>query len=153
MRRFAALAVLFGVFVSVTAAQAEVTTNQDVPYSLTDFVPCANGGQGEWVTLTGNLHDKVAVTIKANQFSATFTDNPQDVTGTGATTGDKYHATGVTQYKFSGTVGYEETFINNFHLIGQGPGNNLLAHATFHITVNANGDTTVVADHFSTACR
>jgi hypothetical protein len=47
----------------------------------------------------------------------------------------------------------EETFVNNFRIIGQGPGNNFLVHEVFHITFNANGSITAFVDKFSVDCR
>jgi hypothetical protein len=43
--------------------------------------------------------------------------------------------------------------VNNFRIIGQGPGNNYLVHETEHIIFNANGTLTVFHDNFSAACR
>ena len=43
--------------------------------------------------------------------------------------------------------------MNDFRWIGPGPDNNLLIHEVFHITVNANGDTTVTFDNFSVDCK
>jgi len=142
-----------GAFASVSAAQAAVITNQNIPIDISVFVPCANGGAGEVVDLSGTLHDMFAVTVNGNHFSAKVHDNPQGITGTGETTGDKYQGTGVTQQQLSGNVGEETTFINNFRIVGQGPGNNFLVHETFHVTVNANGDVTASVDNFSVACR
>jgi hypothetical protein len=73
--------------------------------------------------------------------------------GIGQTTGDKYQATGVTQDQFNAKVGVEETFINDFRIIGQGNGNNFLIHETFHITINANEIPTASVDNFSVDCR
>ena len=44
---------------------------------------------------------------------------------------------------------WEETYINNFRIIGQDPDNNYLVHETFHVTVNANGELTAFVDNFS----
>ena len=79
---------------------------------------------------------------------------PQGLQGTGVVTGDSYNATGVTQDTTTvGTVGSTFSFVNNFRMIGQGPGNNFLVHENFHVTVNANGDVTVVHDNFSIDCK
>jgi hypothetical protein len=47
----------------------------------------------------------------------------------------------------------EFTFINNFRIIGQRDGNNLLVHQTVHVTVNANGDVTTIVDNQSIDCQ
>ena len=62
----------------------------------------------------------------------------------------------VTQDEFSGSLvngQFEETFVNNFRIIGQGPGNNFLIHENAHLTINANGDVTVTHDNFSAVCK
>src|SRR5437870_11727085 len=48
---------------------------------------------------------------------------------------------------------WEETFVNNFRIIGQARGNNFLIHENFHITINANGRVTAFVDNFSVDCR
>ena len=81
---------------------------------------------------------------------------PQGLTGTGSVTGDKYQATGVTQSMFSGSLvngQYQSTYVNNFRIIGQGPGNNYLVQEIAHFTINANGTLTVYFDNFSADCK
>jgi hypothetical protein len=87
---------------------------------------------------------------------ATITFQPQGISGTGETTGAKYQATGVTQQSFKNSLQNGQanlTFVNNFRIIGQGPENNFLVHETLHITINANGTTTVSHDNFSVDCK
>src|SRR5205823_4137988 len=120
MKRFMVLIALAvaGALGAATAAQAEVVSNTTFPINLSVFVPCANGGAGEVVDLSGSLHDLVTATINGNHVSGKFHDNPQGVTGTGETTGAKYQGTGVTQSEFSGSLTngqFETTFVNNFH--------------------------------------
>jgi hypothetical protein len=50
-------------------------------------------------------------------------------------------------------VGVTDNFINNFKLIGPGPGNNLLIHEDIHVTINANGTLTATHDHFTAECK
>ena len=47
----------------------------------------------------------------------------------------------------------ENTFVNNFHLISQGPAGNLLVHIVSHQTVNANGQVTSDIEKISIECR
>jgi hypothetical protein len=70
-------------------------------------------------------------------------------------TGDKYQGTGVTQSHTNDHAGlaFETTFVNNFRIIGQESGNNLLVHATVHVTVNANGDMTANVLNTSVECQ
>ena len=143
---------------SVTARAITSTTNLSVPTEIVVFIPCANGGAGEFVLLTGDLHVLFHTTI-SNSGRITIKQHfqPQGISGVGETTGDKYQATGVTQQKvtFDGITGFpfNTTFVNNFRIIGQGPGNNFLVHETFHVTINANGVLTAETDNLKIECK
>lgn len=133
--------------------QAATDQNNFFSIDILVFVPCADAGAGEYVELTGELHDLFHVTANANGFHIKGHDNPQGVSGTGLTTGVKYQATGVTQFEQNMTVGAQYTSINNFRIIGQGPGNNYLVHDNFHMTINLHGEVTSYHDNFSVECK
>jgi hypothetical protein len=135
------------------APASTFTVSTVFPIDLIVFVPCANGGAGEDVALSGNLHDLFHITINANSLHVKTHDQPQGISGTGLVSGDKYQATGVTQDEFNTSFGVEETFINNFRIIGQGNGNNFLVHENFHITINANGTVTSFHDNVTVDCK
>jgi hypothetical protein len=117
-------------------------------------VYCADGGAGEDLLLSGNLNVVMHTTIGPNGgITSTYHFNPQGVVGVGLTTGDIYRGTGVSQGVYTGQVGETVTEIENFRLIGPGPGNNLLVHETFHFTVNANGELTSFVDNYSVECK
>ena len=78
---------------------------------------------------------------------------PQDLSGVGQITGDKYQGTGVSHWHSNVKVGENYTLVENFRIIGQGSGNNYLVHITFHFTVNANGILTVWVDNFREECK
>jgi hypothetical protein len=137
-------------------ANAAAQENDTTEINLTVFIPCAAGGTGETVDLTGTLHTLITFTIDGNTVSGFFHFQPQGISGTGETTGAKYQATGVTQEGFKNSLQNgqaNETFVNNFRLIGQGPGNNFLVHETLHFTINADGAVTVSHDNFSADCK
>jgi hypothetical protein len=137
-------------------AQAEIQANESIDISLVVFVPCANGGAGELVFLEGPLHVSISYTINGNNVSIKSHSQPQGISGVGQTTGDTYHATGVTHDNFKGSFNngqLNETFVNNFRIIGQGPDNNFTVHENFHLTINANGDLTSFHDNFSADCK
>lgn len=69
--------------------------NRSVPFVVSEFVPCAAGGQGEWVTVEGSLHESWTFHTDASGTShASAHVNPQGLTGTGWTTGERYNAVG-----------------------------------------------------------
>jgi hypothetical protein len=139
----------------ITPANAAVQVNDTTVISLTVFIPCAAGGAGEVVDLNGPLHTLISFTINGSNVSGYFHFQPQGISGTGETTGVKYQATGITQESFKNSLQNGQanfTFVNNFRIIGQGPGNNFLVHETLHFTVNADGTLTVFHDNFSISC-
>ena len=102
-------------------AASTFTDNFVDPLDQLVFIPCANGGVGEDVELTGGLHVLVHTTLTSDSnfvFKEHF--QPQGVTGIGSVTGDTYHGTGVSQdLTHNGHVGQTFTLINNFRIIGQ----------------------------------
>ena len=138
-------------------ANAAKQLNDTSEINLTVFVPCAARGAGELVDLSGPLHTLITFNINGDNVSGTAHFQPQGLSGTGETTDDKYQATGVTKdtsFKVSFRNGQaQQTFVNNFRLIGTGPGNNLLVQEEAHITINANGAVTVLHDNLSVACK
>ena len=136
------------------AKATTVTTNVKYPVVWIEYVPCAMGGAGEMIVLSGDLHVLFHTTLDdTGGFHIKMHTQPQGLSGTGQTSGDKYQGTGVTQYSFNGKVGETYTFVNNYRMIGQGPGNNLLVHQNVHITINANGDMTAEVDNIKVDCK
>ena len=150
-------AILFTFVPGALFAQALViTTSEFIPFDQLAFVPCANGGAGELVLIEGTLHVLTHVTINGNEANIKEQFQPQGATGVGLTSGDTYQAVGGT--KFHDTIpltGGAQTFtlVNNFRLIGPGPGNNFQVHQNVHVTVNANGEVTTEIDNSSAECN
>ena len=133
-------------------ARAEVITNDKIPVVIGVIIPCS----GDVVLLTGNLHVLITTEVDANggiHLKSHF--QPQGISGIGAPSGDKYQGTGVTQAhtNIHPNGAFEDTFVNNYRIIGQGKGNNLLLHTTIHVTVNANGDVTANVLNASAECK
>lgn len=148
----AALALAIG----AAPASAEVTENAKIPVEIDIEIPCANGGAGEEVLLTGNLHVQTSYVINGNVVRGRFHDQPEGVSGYGSVSGDRYEATGVSQGEFKSSLHNGQaivSFINNFRIIGQGPGNNYLVHENIHLIINANGDHTTVVDGVEADCK
>jgi hypothetical protein len=129
-------------------AHAEVTTNEKIPFDMT-FGFVDNDGNPHLLHLTGYLHVLSAYTLdKAGGFHLKVHSQPEGVSGEDLITGAKYQGTGVTQWEQNGKIGTEYTYINNFRLIGQGNAPNYLIHATYHYTINANGEQTAFVDNY-----
>ena len=130
-----------------------LTSSQVVNFGAAAFVACALDGAGETVTISGSLHVVSHTTVNDAGHVLIMTHfQPQGITGTGSVSGDRYRATGVTRSTFRGRVGESDTYVNNFLLIGPGPNNNYTVHETFHFTINANGELTVVTGDLRIDC-
>lgn len=133
---------------SLAFAAVATTTVEDIPLVINAFIPCT----GDVVLLEGTLHTVFHTTFNDNNFVSKYHFSPQQLTGVSAMTGAQYQGTGVTQGTTTGSFvngQYSDTYVNNFRMIGQGPGNNYLVHSTIHVTFNANGD--ITADHENTS--
>jgi hypothetical protein len=141
--------------VGLVSATAEVDTNVEMDFSgFTAFVPCADGGNGEEVVFQGNLHILVSVTFDAKGgFHANSHYQPQGLCGEGQSTGDEYHATGVTQEHFNGKVGSSYVYLNTFRLVGPGQNNDYIVRQALHFMVNSDGTVTMEHDRTEIDCR
>ena len=139
---------------SVTAAQAEVVSNETVSYAYSGFVPCANGGSGELVTGRIDVHNLITSTVNGNVDSWQFQFQPRGSL-VGRITGDTYQLTGVTRGTYNESLQsgeYTLTYVNSYQLIGPGPGNNLLVREIAHVTIDGD-DVVVQHDDFNIQCK
>lgn len=135
-------------------AAVAFTIQSDFPFDQTIFVPCGNGGAGQDVAFSGNIHDVFHVTQgPSGNLTVKMLDNPQGVTGVGQATGAIYHATGQTQQITTTRFGESTSFINRFHLVSSGPGTTLIVFETLHLTINANGTLTSFLDNLRIECQ
>jgi hypothetical protein len=137
-------------------ARAAITENERVPFNdFQVFVPCANGGAGEVVTLNGRLHILSTFTINDNRISGSDHFQPQGLRGTD-TEGNAYHGVGITQDHFQASLvngQFTDTFVNNFYIVGTAGAPSYRVHESSHITFNANGSVTATVDHLRVTCR
>jgi hypothetical protein len=137
--------------ISVFAASISI----EIPLAFSQFIPCANQGNGETVDFSGTLHGVISSTVNRNNVHLNQLFNPQGVKGIGETTGDVWQATGDTRQDINASVNafpFEATFVNNFRLV-DGRDGSFLMHENLHVTVLADGTTTASHDHFTFTCK
>ena len=115
-----------------------------VPFETTVFVPCANGGAGEDVRLTGFTNFIYGLVYTDRGFTLVYHDNVHQVTGVGLSSGESFVASGGNNETVVG-VWYSTEWVGNtttqMKIIGQ--------NTTFtviykhHITVSQDGSVTV----------
>lgn len=129
-----------------TATRANTNNNgmQPVPFENTLFVPCTNGGAGEPVVFRGYLNFVYQIEYHETGFTMTFHENMQNVTGTGAISGQAFVASGGTNGHVSGSWNNQQwnsTMVRQMRVIR--PGIRYTVKYRYHINVLANGTVTV----------
>lgn len=136
------------------SASSGTEVNERTPYDITVTVPCANNGAGELVALSGTLHTIINIRSDNNGgFGLKVHSQTQGVSGVGLITGRKYQLSGVSQSNQNIKAGETFTMVNNFRLVGQGPGNNLMIHENTHYTINAKGELTSTHENVKIDCK
>jgi hypothetical protein len=137
---------------TMTAAQASVVTNTTVSYRYSGWVPCANGGAGELVNGVIDSHILETSTTNDNVDAWKFQFAPRGSL-VGSVTGDTYRLGGVEHGTYVETQSgrYTLTYVNRYHLIGPGSGNNLIVRETAHLTLDGD-DAVVERDEFDIEC-
>ena len=125
------------------------------PYASTLFIPCANGGAGEDVTLTGTIKIVRQEMYNNQRFTFILHAVPQGVTGVGLSTGDNFTAIGGSQETVTGTIEYggqySATYIQQMRFTGQGI--SFIVKYKFHVTVNSNGEISTRIDEEKIECN
>jgi hypothetical protein len=154
IKKLAVLAAVAAVaLAAANMAQAAVSSNVSVPLATSTFVPCADGGAGEVVNLTGSLHILATSTVdSAGGVHGTLLFNPQDVSGVGSVSGVAYRGTGGTLSTFTSNVGVVTTLVNNFRIVGARGAATLQVHENVAVVVDANGTVTATVDHLLVTC-
>ena len=147
-------------FVSAAAfAQAQKTKiNETIPFvKEPKWIPCALGGEGEFVDFRGNIHllsyEIIADNGNVNSF---YHVNPTGMTGTGLTSGITYRGCGVDLIfnKIKKESGIVTTTLNvRERFISPGPGNNLTATFLYYWTGYPDGTIAFESKIESVECR
>ena len=134
-------------------AATTTTTNEFITPFAFDWEGCV-----ETVRFSGTLHavSHTTITSTGSIHTSVQFGPVGGVTGVGLTSGAKYEEPGMAHdtYNLNGTAWpLTETFVNNFQVIGIGQLPNSTFHETFHVTINADGQTTVVFDNVRAECQ
>jgi hypothetical protein len=148
-----AAVMLVGFVLSPVYGQATTTTETlSEPFTAT-FFSCANGQQGELVQVSGTVYSVIHTTLDDRGGFHLIRHGNLVASGTGIESGTQYQITAISNSQNNGRVGAENTFVDYFRIIGQGPLNNLLVHHNFHVTVTPDGEVTASVNHFTSECR
>lgn len=125
------------------------------PYESTLFIPCANGGVGEDVNLTGTVKIVRQETYNNQRFTFTLHAIPDGITGVGLSTGDTFTAIGGSQSTVTGTIEYggqySATYVQQMRFTG--PGISFVVKYKFHVTVTSDGNISTRIDEEKIECN
>ena len=154
-KRIAALLAVAAASLAVAVAvEAAVTTNEHASIPYAGYVPCANGGAGELLTGTIDVHNLVSETVNGNHDAWQFTFERHGEL-VGRITGDTYRFTGVEHGAYTQSLDSDHstlTYVNRYRLVGPGAGNDLIVRETAHITLDAGENVVVQRDDFTVDC-
>ena len=128
------------------------TTNEEVPISNVVLNTC----NGDVVNYQGTLHITNTVTTDASGgFHIKTHTNYQDVSGVGTPSGVNYRVstTSVDTTNDNSSPQLEMTVIQTVKVISLNSTPNLFLQFVFHITINANGQTTSTVTEVRPECR
>ncbi len=143
--RFAALTVLLVLAAVPWQANSAGALQSTTMINAGVYNACAN----ELVGLTGEIHTVTHITYDSGRAHVVVRVNAQGVEGF-SSEGRRYRATRNLGTTANGDgLPFSSTTVQSFNLVSAGSGPNMLVHVTAHITVNANGETTVEVQNVS----
>jgi hypothetical protein len=157
LTKFVFLALVVTLIVSLGIAQVQaktntVTTDREVNFNQTAFVPCAARGAGEYVTLTGTLHILVRTTFDGKgRFQSRYEFQPKGVSGTGLSTGTVYRGTDGGHGTINGTVGVPGLFEDSFTMASKG--DHFIVRVNARVNTSPSGSVFVFLDGVTITCK
>ena len=142
------MATLVLALVFILPVQAKVVENVKIPFGPIVVLGCV-----EPVMIEGTGHVLVSLTDDGNGgFHGNFHGNFH-FTGVGLFTGGQYVANEKVHENLNLGPGETFTVETAFKLIGQGALPDLTGRTTLKVTVNANGELTVIKESFKAECK
>lgn len=144
--------------VSASSQSSGAQTEHSVvsePYESTLFIPCANGGAGEDVTLTGTVRIVRQETNNNQRFTFILHAIPDGITGVGLSTGVNFTAIGGSHDVVTGTIEYggqySATYVQQMRFAGQGI--TFVVKYKFHVTITSDGQISTRIDEEKVECN
>jgi len=153
--RFALILLVLGALAVPASAGADGTTLTTIFRTPIAGVISTSCSIPEPVSFSGRYQSVFHYTLDANgvaHFSGAVSSNG---VGTALVTGTSYLFAGASSSSSNTAPDgfpYHNTFTNTFLLVSHGPGDNLLMHATTHVTIDANGTLTAEVTNTTFEC-
>ena len=120
------------------------TSTVAIPFENTVYVPCANGGAGDSVVLTGKMNLVYNMTWTDQNFTMLYHDNEHEVKGVSLSSGETFTGSGETNGTFKGTWENSQ-WVGNFVEKTKVVGNSTVFTITqkIHLKVTPDGNVVV----------
>jgi len=139
---------------NVSPGLSNRNSNVAVPFETTLFVPCANGGAGEEVVLTGTVNFVQQISWTDRGFTMNYHENTQGLKGTGLSSGERFTASGGTNGTVMGSwVNSQWTGTTIRQLRVSGPRSHFFMNYKYHITVISDGSVKVNSREETAECK
>lgn len=144
--------------IAATAADGNADVWRDhyrYPINQLRWVPCANGGAGELVRVTGTIHTRTQInSLDSGGWRIAIHYNGHGLRGEGRTTGAQYVANTADGGMLNITDGATtQLFTSRFRMIGRGGADKFFYTFTDRYTVDANGEMRVEVFDERIECR
>lgn len=125
---------------SISAQASDRTSTVAVPFDWTYYVPCANGGAGEYVHVSGSTNLVYTISWTDHGFTYGYHANTYQIEGVGLSSGETFTGSGHTEGQVMGAWVNEQwlsTMVDQIKLIGTTT--SFVVKNTYHITVSPDG--------------
>jgi hypothetical protein len=129
-------------------------TIHSVPFESNVYVPCANGGTGEYVALSGFTNFIYQIQWNNNGFTMVYHDNVHQLTGVGVSSGETFVASGGTNGTVMGSWVSDQwvgTTTSKVKVVG--PTTNFTVTYKDRITIKRDGTVAVEIVEITVACN
>ena len=153
--RLTLILLVLGVLAVPASAGADGTALTTIFRTPIDGMTSTSCSTPEPVSFSGQYQSVFHYTLDGSgvaHFSGAVTSSG---VGTGLVTGTSYRFAGASSSSTNEAPNgfpYHNTFTNTFLLVSHGPGDNLLMHATTHVTIDANGTLTAEVTNTTFEC-
>ena len=130
------------------------TSTAAVPYDWTFYVPCANGGAGEYVRVKGSTNFVYTISWTDHGFTYGYHANTYKIEGVGLTSGETFIGSGHTEGQVMGAWVNEQwlsTLVDQIKLIGKST--SFVIKNNYHITISPDGTEEIKINDRDVSCN
>lgn len=139
---------------SISSRASDRTSSVAIPYDWDIFVPCANGGVGEYVHVTGSTNLVYTISWTDHGFTYGYHANTYKIQGVGITSGEIFRGSKQTEGQVLGAWVNDQwlsTFVDQIRLIGTNT--SFTVKNTYHVTVSPDGTQEIKLNDHEVTCN